>query len=108
MSTVCSIFSPVLKPIPRGDFDLPRYNAIIRNVASSGPVILVDNWNHWQQNSTPTNLTGWLGNPIHPNGLGHVQIARQLLDTFNVFDPTSAVGQFGAHPEVQRSPASSH
>ncbi|MGC9223097.1 MAG: SGNH/GDSL hydrolase family protein [Terracidiphilus sp.] len=84
--------------------DLPQYNAIIRSVAASWHVILVDNWSYWQQNRTPANLAEWLGNPIHPNGLGHIQIARQLLETLGIFDPASAVGQFGAEPVVQKSP----
>ena len=88
----------------RDRVDLPQYNAIIRSVAASNHVILIDNWNDWQQRRTPANLAQWLGNPIHPNGLGHIQIARQLLQTLGIFDPASAVGQFGAEPAVQRLP----
>ena len=88
----------------RDRVDLPRYNAIIRSIAASGHVILVDNWRYWQQNRTPANLVEWLGNPIHPNGLGHIQIARQLFETLGIFDPASAVGQFGVLPVVQKSP----
>ena len=88
----------------RDRVDLPQYNAIIRSVAASWHVILVDNWSYWQQNRTPANLAEWLGNPIHPNGLGHIQITRQLLETLGIFDPASAVGQFGAEPVAQKSP----
>lgn len=88
----------------RDRVDLPRYNAIVRSVASSTQVILVDNWSDWQQNRTPANLGEWLGNPIHPNGLGHIQIARQLLETLGLFDPASAVGQFGVQHDVPASP----
>lgn len=60
-------------------------------------MILVDNWSYWQQNRTPADLHHWLGNPIHPNGLGHTQIAQQLLRTLGLFDSTTPVGQFGSH-----------
>ncbi len=92
----------------RDRVDLPRYNAIIRNVTNAGHVILVNSWSYWQQNRTPANLPDWLEDPIHPNGLGHIQNSAQLLETLNIFNPTSAVGQFGMMPKVQRSSPSSH
>ncbi len=75
--------------------DLPRYNIIIRRVAVSESVILVDNWSQWQENRTSGNLNAWLGNSIHPNGLGHIQIAQEMLRTLEIFDATSDVGRYG-------------
>ncbi len=88
----------------RDRIDLSRYDAIIRKVAASNHVILVDNFTYWQQHRTQSNLQCWLGNPIHPNGLGHIQIAQQMLRTLGLFDPDSAVGQFESHAVPAASP----
>jgi len=77
--------------------DLPAYNAIIRKVALSQRLILVDHWQYWQGNRTAANLNEWLGNAIHPNGLGHIQIAHELFRTLGIFDPESQTGKFGIH-----------
>lgn len=69
--------------------DLPAYNAIIQRVAISEKLILVDNWQRWQNDRAVTNLNEWLGNPIHPNGRGHVQIAEELFRTLGIHDPAS-------------------
>jgi len=64
--------------------DLPAYNAIIRDVATSENVILVDNWQYWHTHRTENNLAAWLGNAIHPNGLGHAAIAEQMFSTLDI------------------------
>lgn len=75
--------------------DLPAYNAIIKKVAASEKVILVDNWQYWQQNRTAANLSEWLGNPIHPNGLGHAKIAQEMFRTIGIYDLNSPMCNLG-------------
>lgn len=75
--------------------DLPAYNAIVRKVATSERVILVDNWQYWQKHRTSQDLWEWLGNPIHPNGLGHAEIAHRMFLTLGINDPCSAMLKLG-------------
>lgn len=69
--------------------DLPAYNAIIKKVAASEKVILVDNRQYWQQNRTAANLSEWLGNPIHPNGIRHAEIAQEMFRAIGIYDLNS-------------------
>jgi lysophospholipase L1-like esterase len=69
--------------------DLPAYNAIVRSVATRQNVILVDNWAYWQHNRNAANLSLWLGNPIHPNACGHIELAQEFLRKLDLLDPKS-------------------
>lgn len=73
--------------------DLPAYNKIIRQVAASKLVVLVDNSQYWHTHRTSQNLGAWLGNPIHPNGLGHAEIAYRMFVTLGIYDPSSAMSK---------------
>lgn len=75
--------------------DLSTYNTIIRKVATSEKVILVDNWQDWQQHRTAANLHEWLGNAIHPNGLGHTKIADELFRAIEIYDSNSPMCKLG-------------
>jgi lysophospholipase L1-like esterase len=75
--------------------DLPHYNLIIRRVAALDHVTLIDNWQYWQQRRTKDDLGAWLGNPIHPNGVGHAEIAHQMFLTLGIYDPSSPMCQLG-------------
>lgn len=59
--------------------DLPAYNAIIKRVAQQENVILVDNWTRWQK--APKT---WFSDSIHPNAMGHAQMADELFKTLGV------------------------
>lgn len=73
---------------------LERYVAVIRKVAEENEMILADNYAHWQEafaKSDEVNVfRDWLNDPLHPNGTGHQQIARQLFKTIGIFDPKEA------------------
>ncbi len=67
---------------------LPLYVPIIRKVAESRNVVLVDNYQYWEdamKNGTPV-YRQWLNDPIHPGETGHQEIARLLFKTLSIFD----------------------
>ena len=67
------------------------YVKVMRGVAKENQIILVDNYAYWQDtfdNSKTINVfKEWLNDPLHPNGSGHQEIARQMFKTLSIFDP---------------------
>lgn len=69
---------------------MPEYIPVIRRVAETKQVVLVDNYAHWQ-NTTSLNVNReWLNDPLHPNGRGHQEVARLMFRTLSIFDPQDA------------------
>ncbi|WP_316811003.1 SGNH/GDSL hydrolase family protein [Pedobacter heparinus] len=69
---------------------LPEYVALIQNVASKKNVILIDNWVYWEKMMIEQSgriHKEWLNDPLHPNGIGHQEIARLLFKKLSIFDP---------------------
>ena len=57
----------------------------------SESVILVDHEKHWNQFAVDEKeLKSWLGEAIHPGGRGHLEMAKEIFRTLNIFDPESA------------------
>lgn len=75
----------------RSRADLPAYVDIIRDVACSDDVPLIDHWEHWHNRKPEAeDLLGWLQDQsIHPNYLGHREMARLICRAFGVWDPSS-------------------
>lgn len=71
--------------------DLFDYTTVIQNLARKENLILVDNWTYWRetlQTDPETDVhKNWLNDPLHPNGMGHIQIARLLFKKLSIFDP---------------------
>ena len=71
--------------------NIGSYAAVIREVATSKQVILSDHWAHWGQviNERGANwvYSNWLNDPLHPNGTGHMEIARLFFRSIGIFDP---------------------
>jgi acyl-CoA thioesterase-1 len=68
---------------------LPDYVSVIRQVAVSGKVLLVDNYEYWEKRQGKflnDVYRQWLNDRLHPNYVGHQQIARLLFKTLNIFD----------------------
>lgn len=77
------------KALDRGA-TLPLYAPIIRKVAQEKGVILVDNYQYWEdsmKNNTVNVYREWLNDPIHPGETGHQEIARLLFKELGIFDP---------------------
>ena len=69
---------------------LPEYNQTVRQVAEAESVILVDHEKYWAQNVVDEQtLKRWLGEPIHPGSKGHLEMAKLIFQTLNIFDPES-------------------
>jgi acyl-CoA thioesterase-1 len=69
---------------------LPDYVNVIRQVAGSAKVLLVDNHEYWEKRQSKflnDIYRQWLNDRLHPNAVGHQQIARLLFKTLNMFDP---------------------
>ncbi|MBE6391631.1 MAG: SGNH/GDSL hydrolase family protein [Lentisphaerae bacterium] len=70
---------------------LPEYNQVVRQVASTESVILVDHekyWNHFAIGEEELKL--WLGEAIHPGGKGHLEMAKCIFQTLDIYDPESS------------------
>lgn len=75
--------------------NLSEYVDVIKRMAEDKKIILVDNWGYWKQAIAMTSqakiFNEWLNDPLHPNGVGHLEIARLMfkeLAIFNSNDPT--------------------
>jgi lysophospholipase L1-like esterase len=66
--------------------NLPAYVEVIRAVARTEKVILVDNYEYWAANN---NSCKCLNDSIHPNEIGHRAIAGELFRTLAIFDDKS-------------------
>ena len=67
------------------------YVTVIQNLARKENLILVDNWTYWRetlQTDPEADVhKNWLNDPLHPNGMGHIQIARLMFKKLSIFDP---------------------
>ena len=69
---------------------LPDYVTAIRKVAGEQQTILVDNDEYWtDRHKRYLNhvYKQWLNDYLHPNHIGHQQIARLMFKTLEIFDP---------------------
>ncbi len=69
---------------------LPLYNSIIREIAEEKSIILVDHAAHWQKIAADElSLKRLLGEPIHPGGAGHLEMAKEIFRTLGIYDAES-------------------
>ena len=72
---------------------IQEYIDIIRQVAAANKVVLVDHFAFWSEQTEPFSKEGiytkWLNDELHPNGIGHVQMAQLLFRRLSIFDPNS-------------------
>ena len=67
---------------------LPEYNDIIRQIAAQESVILIDHERHWAKNACDEkSLRSWLGEAIHPGGMGHLELAKEIFRTLGIYEP---------------------
>jgi acyl-CoA thioesterase-1 len=72
--------------------DLPNYMQIVREVAGTKNVVLIDHFAYWQsaQPDQTTLRNTWLNDAIHPNQIGHLEMAKKIFRDLGIFDPASA------------------
>lgn len=64
------------------NFNLKPYIAACREIAENHKISLVDNFRHWEEKSEfGQNLDEWLVDGVHPNKIGHMEIARTMFRT---------------------------
>jgi len=90
---------PVLQTPPAADVeespehaDLPAYAGVVRDVAAARSVVLVDHHAHWVGAGRGGPPAAWLDDPVHPNGRGHLEMARTLFRRLGVLDRGSPTG----------------
>lgn len=70
---------------------LSEYVSVMQKLAREKEVILIDNYTYWhneiQHKGEATILKRWLDDPLHPNGEGHLEIARLMFKELSIFDP---------------------
>lgn len=70
-----------------------EYNQQIREVAEKFDLILIDHAKYWQERCVSDQiLKNWLSDYIHPNALGHFQMARLIMQKFNLYNGKSNTG----------------
>jgi lysophospholipase L1-like esterase len=70
--------------------DLVNYAHVVREAAEDGGVRLVDHHARWLEARWDAEQD-WLADPFHPNGRGHLEMAKTLLRELALFDPASPV-----------------
>ena len=57
-------------------------------------MILIDNYQYWeeaiQEKSEQVFFKQWLDDRLHPNHLGHQEIARLMFRKLGIYDPAAA------------------
>lgn len=82
--------NPIILDLASERKTLPDYIPAIRQVAEKHQVLLVDNYQYWEDRHRKRLnhvYRQWLNDPLHPNYKGHQQIARLMFKTLDIFDP---------------------
>lgn len=71
--------------------DLPAYADLVRDLAVTSKLALVDHWEHWNKvKPKQEDLLAWLEDrSIHPNVFGHREFAKLTFRELGIFDPNS-------------------
>jgi len=86
LQTTCPILP---NTTPDREPHFAEYMQIIRNVAQTNNLLLVDHHQYWEENRDK--LYYWMSNPFHPNGEGHLVFAHTLFRDLGIFEAHSNV-----------------
>lgn len=81
--------NPIVLELAGSRKTLPEYAAAVRQVAEAEQTILVDNDQYWidrHKRYFNNVYKQWLNDFLHPNEIGHQQIARLMFRTLGIFD----------------------
>lgn len=83
--------NPIIVKLAPERSTLPELIPIVREVVAENKTILVDNYGHWmeaiQKTSEKKVFREWLNDPLHPNQVGHQEIAKEMFKALDIFDP---------------------
>lgn len=76
---------------------LPPYCLAVREIAEKEKVLLVDHKAAWEAAAGGENLARneWLGDAIHPNELGQIEMAKTMFRALGMFDEKSPTCKLG-------------
>ncbi|WP_121357239.1 SGNH/GDSL hydrolase family protein [Flavisolibacter nicotianae] len=69
--------------------DLPFFVETMRKLADQHNLILIDHWRSWEVNQEKVVAEKWRNDPLHPNGKGHLEMARLLFQHLDICDDRS-------------------
>lgn len=69
--------------------ELSAYVEQLRSVSADKKVIMIDHWKVWEDKRIQVASEHWRNDPLHPNGMGHLHIARTIFDGLNIADDKS-------------------
>lgn len=68
---------------------LPAFIEAVRALAKEYDVMLVDHYKNFSEHDQGTKSKTWLSDAIHPNALGHAQMAAEMFRTLGIYDAES-------------------
>lgn len=85
--------NPIIIKLAQERSTLPALIPMIRQVVEEHKTILVDHHKHWTQTMHNTSekevFRKWLNDPLHPNQVGHQEIAKEMFKVLDIFDPAA-------------------
>lgn len=73
---------------------LEAYMDAVAKIATTERLILVDHWADWRKD--PKSIPAMMNDEVHPNALGHQEMAIRILQTIGLHDPRSFTGRLSA------------
>lgn len=73
---------------------LESYMDVVAKIAADEKLILVDHWADWRKD--PKAIASMMNDEVHPNALGHQDMAIRILQTLGLHDARSFTGRITA------------
>jgi lysophospholipase L1-like esterase len=76
--------------------DETLYMQAVRDCAAANRIFLIDHWSAWENfHADPQSQFSWMGDAIHPNARGHLQLALDIFRAIGLYDSSSKVVRLG-------------
>lgn len=92
LQTTCNI---IAESAPTRGETLPIYMEVIRELARSNDLPLIDHYKYWEEKIAvkPGLRSYWLNDPFHPNSWGHQVFAELIYKELGIHDPETPSGR---------------
>lgn len=90
---------PILQDGSKSSVDraaISEYMEASRSLAKKDSVILIDHYKSWTENIPATGMKKYMNDSLHPNGRGHLEIAREIFRFLDI----CSTGSFTCTGEV--------